>query len=635
MMSTSRASVLFHTKRPRNVTAMQAAAILYGDWGTSKAYVLGLAFAVASYSSFWLIALVSVLNILVGLNYITICKCYPNGGGVYASVRNRSEVLALAGGFFLIADYIVTIALSALAAFEYLGVSHPLIWALGSIVVIGSVNLLGPRSTGNMAFWFTFPTLVVVGILGVLCLFHFDAAVEAVQPLKGGIEKNWTDFVGVILALSGIEAIANTTGVMRLDPGSTNAKPSVVRTATPAIIWVMIEVSVFTTLLGLGMHALPGLVTDGIDVSAPDYPNVRDSMLRYMGEVFSAELFGAKIGYVFGFIVSIVFAALLLSAVNTAIVALTSLLYVMAGDGELPRSFQKVNFFGVPRIPLLVAAVAPILVLGFVGNIAGLAHLYAAGFVGAIATNLGSTSTDPARNLTKWERYFMFATFLIMAAIEVTIFIDKPSARTFVIWILAIGLLLRGLVREQAAGKKHAPVSVENMPEIGPQELVPKEPVKIPVRKKLSKRFSMVPDESEDARLHVGSILCATTSPGKLLEFTCQESEQQNQHLYLLFIRDQAIYAEEDLARQWIEDQQARSLADHLQGRLGEGRYTFLYAVSNNPAQNIVDAANNLDVARVILSIPRHNLLHRIIRGDLVRQVVDQLPSEVDVIVIM
>jgi len=35
-----------NVKRPRNVDVRRAAAILYGDWGTSKAYVIGLAFAV-------------------------------------------------------------------------------------------------------------------------------------------------------------------------------------------------------------------------------------------------------------------------------------------------------------------------------------------------------------------------------------------------------------------------------------------------------------------------------------------------------------------------------------------------------------------------------------------------------------
>ncbi|MBV8899110.1 MAG: universal stress protein UspA, partial [Verrucomicrobia bacterium] len=100
------------TKRPRNVDALRAAAILYGDWGTSKAYVLGLAFAVAGYSSFWLIATMCVLMALVGTNYMAICRHYPDGGGVYASVRHRSEVISIVGAFLLIADYIVTASLS-------------------------------------------------------------------------------------------------------------------------------------------------------------------------------------------------------------------------------------------------------------------------------------------------------------------------------------------------------------------------------------------------------------------------------------------------------------------------------------------------------------------------------------------
>ncbi len=36
--------------RPRNVDWKRAAALLYGDWGTSKAYVIGLAFIAAGFS---------------------------------------------------------------------------------------------------------------------------------------------------------------------------------------------------------------------------------------------------------------------------------------------------------------------------------------------------------------------------------------------------------------------------------------------------------------------------------------------------------------------------------------------------------------------------------------------------------
>ena len=203
-------------KRPRNVDVPRAAAILYGDWGTSKAYVIGLAFAVAGYSSFWLIAPMCILTALVGINYMIICRLYPDGGGVYASVRHRSEVISIVGAFLLVADYLVTAAISALSAFQYLGVPHPERFAAGAILVVVLLNLLGPRHTGGLAFLISVPTAIVVITLGLFSIPHIHEAVGHLQPLHGSFWQNWAGFVGVVLALSGVEAIANATGVMNL-----------------------------------------------------------------------------------------------------------------------------------------------------------------------------------------------------------------------------------------------------------------------------------------------------------------------------------------------------------------------------------------------------------------------------------
>src|SRR5947207_7723727 len=160
------------TNRPRNVDAPRAAAILYGDWGTSKAYVIGLAFAVAGYSSFWLIAAMCVLTALVGINYLIICRHYPDGGGVYASVRHRSEVISIVGAFLLVADYIVTAAISSLSAFQYLGVPHPEAFAAFAMLVIGALNYFGPRHTGGLAFLIAVPAVMAVVLLGAFCVPH-------------------------------------------------------------------------------------------------------------------------------------------------------------------------------------------------------------------------------------------------------------------------------------------------------------------------------------------------------------------------------------------------------------------------------------------------------------------------------
>src|SRR6266404_5237086 len=174
-----------NTKRPRNVDAPRAAAILYGDWGTSKAYVIGLAFAVAGYSSFWLIAAMCLLTALVGVNYMAICKHYPDGGGVYASVRHRSEIISIVGAFLLVADYIVTAAISALSAFQYLGLPHPEVWAGLAILAIGGLNYFGPRHTGGLAVAVSVPTAIVVLGLAVLCIPHLPEAWHNLKPLSG------------------------------------------------------------------------------------------------------------------------------------------------------------------------------------------------------------------------------------------------------------------------------------------------------------------------------------------------------------------------------------------------------------------------------------------------------------------
>src|SRR2546423_13270982 len=115
---------LLHSERPRNVNWSQAGALLFGDWGTSRLYVLGLAFAVAGTTSFYLIAGMSILIVGVGWAYTQICRIYPDGGGVYTAARSRSQVLAVIGALLLFADYTVTASLSAVEAFHYFGLGH-------------------------------------------------------------------------------------------------------------------------------------------------------------------------------------------------------------------------------------------------------------------------------------------------------------------------------------------------------------------------------------------------------------------------------------------------------------------------------------------------------------------------------
>jgi amino acid transporter/nucleotide-binding universal stress UspA family protein len=600
-------------KRPRNVDVPRAAAILYGDWGTSKAYVIGLAFAVAGYSSFWLIGSMCALVLLVGVNYMIVCRLYPDGGGVYASVRHRSEILSIVGAFLLIADYLVTAAISSLSAFAYLGVPHPEKFAAAAILAIGILNLLGPKHTGGLAFLVSIPTALVVIALGIFSLPHLGQAIGHLRPLQGGFWHNWAAFVSIVLALSGVEAIANATGVMKLNPGSSEAHPLVTKTSTPALLIVMIEVCVFTALLGLAMQALNGLQIVNGDVNAPGAEGVRDYMLRYMGEIFVSAALGPGLGHVFAIAVSIVFGLLLFSAVNTSIVALISIQFLLARDREIPKVFQRMNRWGVPTLAMILATGVPMALVIFVKDISGLAELYAVGVVGAIATNLGATATDRTRPIKPWERGLMFFTFLVMAGIEITLLIDKPYARVFVITVLLVGLILRGLVYERRMKKETAPAS--GTP---PERLIAN--VSEP------KAEAFAPPGGE-------SILCAVRSAGRTLDFSLREARKTDARLYLLFVREQRFMTEQDVRRKWQEDPEASAIFAEAKQKAGDHQPLFAYAVSPSAADTIVDVAATLGASRVILGAPQRSALINLLRGNVIREVSDSLPEDIDLLV--
>jgi amino acid transporter len=599
------------TKRPRNVDAARAAAILYGDWGTSKAYVIGLAFAVAGYSSFWLIAAMCLLTALVGVNYMTICRHYPDGGGVYASVRHRSEIISIVGAFLLIADYIVTAAISALSAFQYLGVSHPELFAGAAVLAIGGLNYFGPRHTGGLAFLVSVPTAIVVVLLGIFTLPHLGEALHNLKPLSGGFFANWNGFVGIVLALSGVEAIANATSVMKLNPDSSDDHPNVSKTSTPAIAWVMVEVCLFTALLGLGMHALGGLQVQDGDVNAPGNPGVRDFMLKYMAQVFVGGGLGPLAGHIAGLIVSFVIGFLLLSAVNTAIVDLIAISFLMSRDRELPVAFEKLNQFGVPSLGLIVATIFPAILVVAVRDMAGLADLYAVGVVGAIATNLGASSTDRKLDLARWERALMFGTFLVMAAIEVSLFVDKPNARLFAATVLVFGLILRGLVTERAQ-KKEQQLAVANG------------------TKRTETPIPFFPSVSETSG---PPILCAVRGIGRTLDFGIQQAKETNRPLYLLFVREQPVLTPEDRRRKWVDDEEASSIFAYAKKKADGHTLLPCYAVSDAAAETIADIAATVGASQLILGAPQRSMVVNLLRGNIIRNISSILPDEIDLLV--
>src|SRR2546430_4981537 len=450
--------------RPRNLDWKRAGALLYGDWGTSKAYVIGLAFVAAGFSSLPIILAVCALTGLVGINYAVICRYFPDGGGGYSAAKSQGRLLGVVGALLLVADLTVTAALSGWSALTYVisGAEH-VVWlkflkdhiaftTIGVLLFLGFINWFGPKHSGTLAVALALPTVVVVIVLVGLSAPHLTT--HFLEPRHESFGQLWVQFVGVILALSGVEAIANLTGVMKLDPGSTPDKPQVRKESLKAITPVAIEVVVGTALLGWAMLSLPAVLQKSIGPLHHDQITAvmghrNEDMLRFMGEQFGAATFGAGFGMVFGWVVGIVFLLLLLSAANTAIVAMVGLLFMTARDREMPRQFTRLNKHGVPLFPLAIAVGLPCIVLLTATSFESLAGLYAIGVVGAITVNLGSCATNRTIGFTWYDRALFGTTFAILALVEITLASTKPDAHRFGVSVLLGGLALRAYTQKR------------------------------------------------------------------------------------------------------------------------------------------------------------------------------------------
>lgn len=430
----SQALTLVFSKRPRNVGWLQSAGLLFGDWGTSRLYVLGLAFAYAGGASLYLIMTMSLLVLAVGWAYAQICRIYPDGGGVYTAAKGRSRTLAVVGALLLFADYVVTASLSALDAFHYFDLAHQWVWAVAAIIVIGLFNFLGPKHTSAFALAAAIGMVVITLVItaGSIPQVHWLRAIPSPKAIESDPLKLWTQFVAIVLALSGVEAIANLTGVMK--------KP-VAHTARKAIWTVAIEVAVFNVLLAGCMVAVRSLYTEA--------PNAhRDDMLAFLaGHYLNGGVEHA---------VRLVGGLLLLSATNTAITDMISVQYLMARDGELPKFLQALNRFGTPWVPTILAAGAPALLVAILPDVGELAHLYAMGLIGALTINITLCAFHPRlRRMRRKAPMLMLGGVLVL--IWITLGWTKPQALLFVSIVLLLGLVARQSTKWWAGRKGPRP----------------------------------------------------------------------------------------------------------------------------------------------------------------------------------
>ena len=636
--------------RPRELRWYHAGPMLFGDLGTSRLYVLGLAFYFTRHASFFHILFVNVLLVLVALCYLIICRKYPEGGGVYSSARHTSRTLAVIGALMLCADYTVTAAMSCLDAFRYLGISgtfcgirSELFCTLGAIGIIGAVNWFGPRGMGRMALGIALATAaltLVVAVCSIPSLHHtrVEFPVRERYSLAAWGDA-WIGFTEIVLALSGIEAIANMTGIM---------VPPVRATARRAILPVLAEVVLLNVILAAAMNALP----DAKLIDPEGHPLGTDDMMNLLAENY--------VGRAFAGFASIVFGCLLLSAVNTAMTDLVAIQYMMARDREAPGLLCRLNRHGVPGVALLVAMVFPGLLLVFFPDLTQLAGLYSVGVVGAISINLLSTGLTRQFELKPGERWMLTGVGSLMTVILATLLWNKPEARAFSFAVLNLGLAAR--LFTQAGGTDGGPgvkqafrgiALAGALGQVGILTLLPAEgaggfllsaslaALLAAIGRKTSR--ALTPEETKTPPTDLDgdyppreTYLIAASRPSDNLERAVRDALNGKAELAVVFVKVLGLPQMGSGSRHVPEEDPAalevfsRAQAEAM--RLGVP-LKLVYLTGVSAADRILSAARDCRCSRLYLQLSRRTAIQRFFKGDVIGPVAEGIPPEMELII--
>jgi len=631
--------MLVSEKRPRNLSWLHAGPLLFGDWGTSRLYVLGLAFYYTAHASIYFLAVMSVIMAAVAWGYTIICRCFPEGGGVYSAARRINPTLSVIAATLLLCDFIVTAALSAVEGFHYLGAHSQgvvVTASIGTMVVLGAINWYGAKASGRFALLIAIIAIGASAIIGALCLPLLPEGLATAKTSVPGVESwwhRWESLVRIVLALSGVEAVASMTGLMR---------QPVAKTAKKTIWPVLIEVVLLNLIFGLAINALPGRVETkvpdyvtyelgGLDGTAPRHgsdlapppdatPEQREALrevkeyrstaVKVLAEYAGGRALGETAGRALGIAAGIVFGLLLLSAVNTAILAMVSVFYAFAQDGELPKTLTKLNYSGVPWVPLVLAVAMPGVVLLFVHDDKALGELYAIGVVGAIAINFLCSAANKSLPIGRWERMGLWTLAGVMSAIEVTIIIAKPHATLFA------SILIAGVLGTRLFLRMNAP---------RPEQALP------------------TPEEGWLAEIRAAQVKLDSGRPRIMLaargrdnaEYAVEMARKRGAILFSIYVRTLRVMDVQPGRLPTLEgDPQALEAIGTVAVLAKRAGVPFvpIYVTSPEIAEEILDFTVTFGCDTLIMGKTRRSVFSRAIAGDVLSRIAAHLPEGIELI---
>jgi amino acid transporter len=345
-------------------------AVVFADLGTSVYYTPGILFTQFGAHAALFVGLTLIVFVLLTAKYAEVTIRYPEGGGVVTvGTHAVNGWVGLVGGLFILVDYFLTSALSAVSGITYLGTVAPSVIGIvvpctvAALVFIAVLNLMGisadAKVTAVIATAAVLSQLTVV--VAVIAHAGLGAALGAVPKVFSAHLTGLgllTGYAGAFLAFSGLESISQLSPAM--------AAPRR-RVAPRTMLLVIITVALTSPLLTLWSTTL---------LSGANDPNQFISLLA-----------GYAAGPALQMEVALTAALLLIFAANTATIGCYHVFLALSRMRFLPELLQRRNRLrDTPHWAILIAAGIPVAIVVITrGSAPVLGDLYAFGLLGAFS----------------------------------------------------------------------------------------------------------------------------------------------------------------------------------------------------------------------------------------------------------
>ena len=410
-------------------------AVVFADIGTSIYYVPGYLYQTGfTTRSALFVFIILLVFALLCVKYAEVTWRYPEGGGVVnVSSQALHPFAGLLGGMFILVDYYLTAAISALSGMIYLAIVFPALLPVAvygtvlALIGLGVLNTIGIKESARTTAVFAVAaaigqlavvvaTAVYLGPAGIVNSFHALGRGPALTPLfvlQG--------YGAAFLAFSGLESIAQLAPAMR------EPRRVVAYRAMGAVVLTM---AITSPLLTLWSTSLLG---------ANDDPN---QFISLLGTHVAGQLLGDY--------VAVSGAVLLVFASNTAIIGAYHVFIALARMGFLPRALERRNRIRfTPHWAILAAVALPVvLVVVERGNVVNLGDLYAFGLLGTFVLTCVSLDVVRWREYRRWRtsRVAFFGVGVLTTALVVVAWlinlVYKPDATKFGGGLALVGLIV-------------------------------------------------------------------------------------------------------------------------------------------------------------------------------------------------